>query len=88
MMDQAPDSPRSAAIHYWGGGNWGDEEEKLQDCFDDYYENSAAGHHQPYARWGDEFGGDGYANLYDSTFQKRTSIHRPRRSLSKHVDEP
>ena len=91
MMNEAPDSPRSAALHYWGG-NWGEEEEKLQDCFtdttDDYdLEESRAstGDHQRSARCGGEFGGESYANLHDSTFQKRTSIHQPRRSLSKHV---
>ena len=75
MFDEAPASPRSAALYYWGG-DWGGEEEKEEAQYNATGDKHGFDANQS---WDDEKE-DEYANLYESTFQKRNSFqlrHRP-----------
>lgn len=73
-MEEAPASPRNAAIYYWGGDWGGGEEKKEEEDAHSHVEGGdlKKGHRH---RWMDE-NDSHYANLYGSTFQKRTSFQR------------
>mmetsp|Transcript_37088 Transcript_37088/g.66810 ORF Transcript_37088/g.66810 Transcript_37088/m.66810 type:complete len:497 (-) Transcript_37088:126-1616(-) len=71
-MEEAPASPRSAAIHYWGG-DWSDDALNVE---------GNKGVNESH-RWDETKDEANYADLYESTFQRRTSFQRRRISAVK-----
>ena len=71
-MEEAPASPRSAAIHYWGG-DWSDDALDVED-------NNGVNESHRREETKDEAN---YTDLYESTFQRRTSFQRRRISAGK-----
>lgn len=80
-MEEAPASPRSAAIYYWGG-DWGEEEDGHKHNVDDDTMDDAGVDKSDC--W-DENNDADYANLYESTFQRRLSFQSRRRTSTSTV---
>ncbi|KAL7537535.1 hypothetical protein ACHAXR_007894 [Thalassiosira sp. AJA248-18] len=74
-MEEAPVSPRGAAIYYWGG-DWGEEDDNAQT-------NNNGGNTTKAVNNEIEEETNYYANVYDSIFQKRNSFQHRRRCAVK-----